>query len=402
MTEKWLSIIGIGEDGLAGLAPVARTLLDNAEILIGGQRHLAMVPDDGRERRAWPSPIRTLISEIETLRGRRVCVLATGDPLHYGVGTTLLRGIPSEEVAIVPGNSAFTMAAARLGWTRHEVDCLTLHGRPFDLLNAYVQPQARLLILTDDGEAPARIAALLRDRGYGQSTLTVLERMGSPAEGRITCTAEDWKVERTDDFNTVAIDCRAAPGASRLTRTPGLPDSAFQNDGQLTKREVRAVTMSALAPAPGELLWDIGAGCGSVAIEWMRQHPRNRAVAIEHAPARRQFMAANAAALGTPLLETVSEPAPGCLAGLASPNAIFIGGGLSEDALLAECWSALPEDGRLVANAVTVEGERALLDFHAEKGGDLRRISIEHAEPVGRFTGWRPAMTVTQYSGRKS
>lgn len=402
MTEKWLSIVGIGEDGLNGLTPAARTLVDNAEILVGGSRHLAMIPEDGRERRAWPSPIRTLIPEIEALRGRRVCVLATGDPLHFGVGTTLLRGIPADEVAVVPGASAFTMATARLGWPRHEVECLTLHGRPFDLLRAYVQPGARLLILTDDGEAPARIAELLRSAGYGQSELTVLERMDGPAERRISGNAADWDVAATDDFNTVAVECIASPGAPHLARTPGLPDSAFENDGQLTKREVRAITLSALVPAPGELLWDIGAGCGSVAIEWMRQHPRNRAVAVEHDAARRQFIAANAAALGTPLLETVSESAPDCLAALPPPNAAFIGGGLSERGVLAGCWSALALGGRLVANAVTAEGERTLLDFHAGNGGELRRISIERAEPVGRFTGWRPAMTVTQYAGRKS
>jgi len=402
MSEKWLSIVGIGEDGVGRLTPAARTLLDTAEILVGGERHLAMVPDDNRERRAWPSPIRTLIPEIEALRGQRVCVLATGDPMHFGVGTTLLRGIPPSEVTIVPGRSAFTMATARLGWTRHETDCLTLHGRPLELLHAYLYPGAKLLVLTDDGAAPRAISALLTERGYGPSRLMVLERMDGASEGSIDGTAETWSADRTDDFNTVAIDCIAGPNARHLTRTPGLPDDAFEHDGQLTKQEVRAITLSALAPTPGAVLWDVGAGCGSIAIEWMRQHPRNSAVAIEHNADRLSLIAANASALGTPRMQIVSGKVPDALAGLEPADAVFIGGGITTGGLVERCWNDLKPGGRLVANVVTTEGERILSNWRENHGGDLRRISIERAEPVGRLTGWRPAMTVTQYIGRKS
>ena len=402
MSKKWLSVIGIGEDGLEGLTPSARALVDNAEILIGGARHLDMVPDDGRERRAWPSPIRTLIPEIEGLRGRRVCVLATGDPMHFGVGTTLLRGIPVDEVTIIPGRSAFTMATARLGWTRHEVDCLTLHGRPLELLQAYLQPGARLLVLTDDDSSASKIAALLSDRGYGASKMTVLERMDAADENYVYGTAEIWNTSRTNDFNTVAIECISAADTLLLTRTPGLPDDAFSSDGQLTKREVRAVTLSALAPAPGDLLWDIGAGCGSIAIEWMRQHPRNAAIAIEHDPSRVQMIATNASALGTPLLRTVIGDAADSLNDLPQPDAVFVGGGIGTPGLLEQCWTALAPGGRLVANVVTTEGERVLFEWRENRGGELRRLSIERAEQVGRLTGWRPTMTVTQYFGCRS
>jgi precorrin-6Y C5,15-methyltransferase (decarboxylating) len=402
MSEKWLSIIGIGEDGLDGLTPAAKTLLDTAKILIGGERHLAMVPDDGRERRAWPSPIRTLIPEIEALRGQRVCVLATGDPMHFGVGTTLLRGIPASEVTIVPGRSALTMATARLGWTRHETDCLTLHGRPLELLHAYLYPGAKLLVLTDDGAAPKAIADLLTKRGYGPSQLTVLERMDGASENHIGGIAATWATDQTDDFNTVAIDCAAEPNAAHLTRTPGLPDDAFEHDGQLTKQEVRAITLSALSPAPGTILWDVGAGCGSIAIEWIRQHPRNSAVAIEHNADRLQLIATNASALGAPRMQIISGKAPDALAGLEPPDAVFIGGGITTGGLIERCWNELKPGGRLVANVVTTEGERILSNWRENYGGDLRRISIERAEPVGHLTGWRPAMTVTQYIGRKS
>jgi len=401
MTAKWLSIIGIGEDGLDGLTPAARTIVDNAEVLIGGTRHLGMVPEDERERHAWPSPIRTLLPEIEKLRGRRVCVLATGDPMHYGVGTTILRGVDIDEVTIVPGRSAFTMATARLGWTRHEVECLTLHGRAFSILNAYVQPGAKLLILTDDGSTPGKIADTLCEMGYGESRITVFERMDGASEGKVQATAADWPGAKTDDFNTVAVECIAGPDATSRSRMPGLPDEVFANDGQLTKREVRAMTLSALCPTPGETLWDVGAGCGSIAIEWMRAHPRNEAIAIENNPDRVQMMAANAEALGAPRIQIVSGTAPDAFAALPSPDAILVGGGLSKEGLIEASWTALPSGGRLVANVVTVEGERRLMDWREAHGGDLTRISVERAEPVGRFTGWRPAMTVTQYAGTK-
>lgn len=395
--SPWLTIVGIGEDGLPGLGPAARAAVEAAELLIGGERHLAMVPPDGRERLAWPSPLSALVERIESFRGRRVCVLATGDPLCYGVGTTLARRIPLAELRILPAPSAFSLACARLGWSLPEVDSLTLHGRPLALLQAYLQPGARLLVLCDDGSTPAQAAALLTAAGWGPSRLTVLEHMGGERERRLEGRAEAWTQERVADFTTLAIECLSGPEAALLPRTPGLPDGAFRSDGQLTKREVRAATLAALAPVPGQLLWDVGAGSGSVAVEWMRCDPRNRAIAIEAKAERRAFVAENAEALGTPKLAIVAGRAPEALSGLEAPDAVFLGGGIDTAGVFEAAWAALKPGGRLVANVVTLEGEARLLALHAARGGELLRIGVSRAEPVGPFHGWRPLMTVTQW-----
>jgi precorrin-6B C5,15-methyltransferase / cobalt-precorrin-6B C5,C15-methyltransferase len=392
----WLSVVGIGEDGLAGLSAAARTLVDTAEVLIGGERHLALVPADGRERLVWPSPLTALVEEIMRRRGRPLCVLASGDPMDYGIGVTLARQIDPAEMTVIPAPGAFALACARLGWARAGVETVTLHGRPAALLNACIQPDARLLILSENGTTPAVVAALLRGRGYGVSRMVVLEHMGGPRERRIEGYAGTWGEERTADLNTIAVECVAAPDAALLPRTPGLPDEAFRHDGQLTKREVRAVTLAALAPVPGQLLWDVGAGCGSIAIEWSRAHPMCRAVAVEPRADRRAMIAANADALGCPHLRIVEGRAPEALAGLPRPDAVFVGGGVGADGVLEAGWRALGPGGRLVANAVTVEGEAALLGFRSRFGGGLTRLSFSRAEPVGSFTGWRPLMPVTQ------
>jgi precorrin-6Y C5,15-methyltransferase (decarboxylating) len=401
LSAPWLSVVGIGEDGLAGLAPPARALVDAAEVLAGGARHLAMVPDDGRERLAWPTPLDGLIDEILRRRGRRVCVLATGDPLCYGVGAKLARRVPIGEMTIVPAPSAFSLACARLGWSLPDIDTLTLHGRPVETMHPFVLPGARLLLLGRDGGTPAEVAALLAARGYGASRITVLEHMGGAAERRIEGTAAEWRHPRGADLATIAVECVAGTDAPLFPRSPGLPDEAYRHDGQLTKRELRAVTLAALMPVPGQLLWDVGAGAGSVAIEWMRADPRCRAVAIERDPARRTLIAANAAALGAPRLDIVAGEAPAALAGLPAPDAVFIGGGLGAPGLAESCWRALRPGGRLVANAVTVEGEAALAALRGAVGGELARISIARGEPVGRRTGWRALMPVTQFAARK-
>ena len=392
----WLSIVGLGEDGLPGLAPAARALLDNAEVLIGGTRHLDMVPDDGRERLTWPSPLGAIVEEIARRRGQRVCVLATGDPMHYGIGVTLAKAVPMDEMVIIPAPSAFSLACARLGWTLSEVEPLTLHGRPLALLHPAIQPGARLLLLSNDAATPDQVAELLRARGYGPSRMVVLEHMGGAKERRLDATAEAWQPGRVADFNTIAVDCLAGPDAALLPRTPGLPDEAFRHDGQMTKREVRAVTLSALQPVPGQLLWDLGAGSGSIAIEWMRSHPCCRAIAVERYAGRIALIAGNAAALGTPGLEIVEGEAPGALDGLEAPDAAFIGGGLRADGNFETCWDRLKPGGRLVANAVTVEGEQALARWRAELGGELIRIAVSRAGAIGPYTGWRPLMPVTQ------
>jgi precorrin-6Y C5,15-methyltransferase (decarboxylating) len=403
--SRWLSIIGVGEGGLEELSPAARSLIDTAEVLVGGRRHLAMIPedpDDRRERLQWPSPFDTLAEEIAKRRGQRVCVLASGDPMTYGIGAKLARLYPIELMTILPSPSAFSLACARLGWSAPDTALLSIHGRPLESLHPAVQPGARLLALTSGREAPAEVAALLRARGYGPSRMIALERMGGPKERRIEGTADDWPAGAVEDFHTLAIECIAAPGAALLSTVPGLPDEAFQHDGQLTKREVRAATLAALAPVPDQLLWDVGAGCGSVAIEWMRAAARTRAVAVERRPDRVALIAANAAALGTPLLEVVEAEAPAALDGLEDPDAIFLGGGVGTPGLLDDCWARLKPGGRLVANAVTLEGEQSLLAWRAVNGGDLIRLAISRAEPVGGLTGWRPLMPVTQLAAVKS
>jgi precorrin-6Y C5,15-methyltransferase (decarboxylating) len=397
----WLSIVGLGEDGLAGLSPAARGLVDAAEVLIGGERHLAMLPEDGRERLTWPSPLLALVDDILARRGQAVCVLATGDPLAYGIGSTLVGRVPIEEITIIPGASAFSLAAARLGWILAEVDCLTLHGRPLALLEPYIQPGAKLLLLSNGPETPAAVAARLLARGAGKSAMTALAHMGGSRESRISASAEDWGDPEVPALNTLAVDCRLDAGAPLLPRVPGLPDEAFRNDGQLTKREQRAVTLAALAPVAGQLLWDVGAGCGSIAIEWMRAAPRARAIAVEHNKARIAMIAENAEALGAPQLQIVEGKAPPALEGLEPPDAVFLGGGLSTPGLVDACWAALKPGGRLVANAVTLEGEQVLTAWQSRAGGRLTRIAVARAEAVGAFRGWRPLMPVTQLSAVK-
>jgi len=392
----WLAIVGLGEDGPEALSPAARRLIDGAEVLVGGARHLALLPADGRERVAWPSPLAAGIDAVLARRGRRVCVLATGDPMHHGIGATLARRVPRAEMTVVPAPSAFALACARLGWSRAEVETLSLHARPPALLQPAIQPGQRLLLLSDSAATPGEVAALLRARGFGPSRLAVLEHMGGPHERLVEGTADGWRADGLADFNTVAVECRPGPDAVILPRTPGLPDDAFRHDGQLTKREVRAVTLSALAPAPGAQLWDVGAGCGSIAVEWMRAAPRARAVAVERRADRLTLLADNAAALGVPDLAIVEGRAPDALKALPAPDAIFLGGGLSDPLIFAACWAALAPGGRLVANAVTLEGEAELIRRRAATAGDLVRLEIARAAPVGGFLAWRPFHPVTQ------
>lgn len=394
----WLSVVGIGEDGLEALSPAARALIDQAEVLIGGDRHLAMLPDtDPRQRIAWPSPLSALTATIQDLKPRRVCVLATGDPFCFGIGTTLARRIPPEEMVVVPAASTRTLVCARLGWAEHTTRLLTLHGRPLALLEPHLQPGSRLIILSEDAATPAAVAARLTERGFGASAVTVLERLGGPAERRLDGRAEDWPHPPGADLNTIAVTLSAGPEARPLATLAGLPDDAFSHDGQLTKREVRAVTLAALSPYPGDLLWDVGAGCGSIAVEWMRADALNRAIAIEPKPERRSMIAANAERLGVPGLKIVAGTAPDALAGIEAPDAVFVGGGASTPGMIEACWAALRSGGRLVANTVTLESEAVLLAKHAELGGELVRISVERAEPVGPYHGWRPLMPVTQW-----
>ena len=397
----WLHVVGIGDDGLAGVSPAARTLIDRAEVLVGGARHLAMIPDGGAERLDWATPLETTVPAIEARRGRRVVVLASGDPMWFGVGVKLSRHFTPDEMTVLPHSGAFSLAAARLGWSLADTASLSLHGRPLDSLALHLSPEARVLALSEDRTTPAAAAHFLAARGWGPSRITVLEHLGGERERRVDGVAEDWPHPPGADLNLLAIVCRPGPDARVLPRVPGLRDDAFIHDGQLTKREVRAATLAALAPLPGQILWDVGAGCGSIGIEWMRAAEQATAIAIERDAERRDYIARNAGALGVPRLRAVAGEAPAALAGLPAPDAVFIGGGLSTPDLVEHCLNALKAGGRLVANAVTLEGEATLVACRARHGGDLTRLSISRAAPVGPFQGWRSLMPVTQWSLRK-
>jgi precorrin-6B C5,15-methyltransferase / cobalt-precorrin-6B C5,C15-methyltransferase len=398
--RRWLTIIGIGEDGLAGLGAGARAVIDAAETLVGGERHLAMIPPGGAERLVWGRPIEATIAELLARRGWRVVVLASGDPMLYGIGATLARSVPPGEMTVLPAPGAFSLAAARLGWPLQNVTGLSLHGRPLDRLAWHLVPGARLLALTENGAAPAAIARWLVERGWGPSRLIVLERLGGAAERLTESTAEDFPPTGFADLNTLAIECWPGPAARHWSRLAGLPDEAFQHDGQLTKRAIRAATLAALAPCGGEILWDVGAGCGSIAIEWLRALEHGGAYAIERDPARCALIAANAATLGVPDLRIIQGVAPAALDGLPVPDAVFIGGGV-DAGLLERCYAALKPGGRLVANAVTIEGEASLSGFHQARGGELNRLAVARAEPLGGHHAWRALAPVTQLACRK-
>ena len=397
--ERWLTIVGIGEDGMEGLLPAARRALEEAEVIIGGDRHHRLSDSVTAERRAWPHPFDALIDDLRTLRGRRLVVLATGDPLWYSVGARIGRAIPAAEIEYHPQISAFQWAACRLGWSLADVETLSAHGRPPERLIPFFWPGARLLVLTAGAETPGQVARLLVDRGYGASRLTVLGSLGGPGESRHEGTAAEWAAEdpaaHLPAFHTLAIACDGSPETS-LPRW-GLPDEAFEHDGQMTKAEVRALTLARLMPARLETLWDVGTGCGSVAIEWCRAARDAEAIGVDRNPGRLEVARRNAMALGAPRIELVEGEAPAALAPLPRPHAVFIGGGLSAGAVDA-CLGALRPGGRLVANAVTLESEAVLLDAHARHGGQLVRVSVQRAEPVGALHGWRPLMPVTQWA----
>jgi precorrin-6Y C5,15-methyltransferase (decarboxylating) len=400
--KPWLTVIGFGDEGLDGLTAAARRTIDQAEVLVGGTRHLAKVPPSRAERIDWGSGFKETLDRIETLRGRRVVVLASGDPMNFGAGTTIAKRFAPEEFVVVPAPGAFSLAAARMAWSLPDVETLTLHGRPTAMLNLYLTPETRLLILSEDGSTPAAVAKLLVARGYGESRITVLEHMGGAKERRLEGDAATWETPCTADLNTIAVECRTGPDARVLARVPGLPDDAFAHDGQITKREVRAATLARLMPLPHQVLWDIGAGSGAIAIEWLRAERLGRAVALERDPARIAAIRRNADNLGVPYLKIVEGEAPAALAQLTlPPDAVFVGGGVACTGMLDACWNVLPPGGRLVANAVTLEAEQALLAFRVRHGGDIIRIAVARVEPVGSYSGMRPFMEVTQLAALK-
>ncbi|MBE9606958.1 precorrin-6y C5,15-methyltransferase (decarboxylating) subunit CbiE [Acetobacteraceae bacterium H6797] len=399
IAPRWLSVVGIGEDGVEGLGAAAQRAIASAAIVFGGRRHLALAaPLITGEARAWPVPFDSGLSELREMRGQRLCVLASGDPFHFGVGVTLAHHLDPAEMAVFPAPSAFSLAAARLGWGLQDVETVSLHGRPIDLLRQLLHPGRRIIALTSDGAAPTAIAALMTALGFGASRLHILEAMGGPAEVHHTARAEALGSGNFHPLNALAIEVEAAPEARILPLGFGLSDDLFEHDGQITKREIRAMTLAALSPRRGELLWDIGAGSGSIGIEWMLNHPSLRAIAIEAREDRAARARRNAAAFGTPGLTILTGKAPEALAGLPSPDAIFIGGGGSQPGVVDAALAALRPGGRLVANAVTLEMEAVLLALYRQYGGELRRIGIARASAVGSLRGWREGMPVTQWA----
>jgi precorrin-6Y C5,15-methyltransferase (decarboxylating) len=398
---KWLSLIGIGEDGADALSPAARTLLAQAQLVVGGARHLALAGPLAAKTMTWPSPMAAAIPEILARRGSPVCVLASGDPFFYGVGNLLSAHVRPEEMQCLPAPSAFSLAAARLKWSLQECCLVSLHGREFERIIPALQPHAKILCLSWDETTPPRLAKLFCEKGLGASRIIVMEAMGGSRERLRENTAQAFSMEGIDPLNLVAIEIAATAQSQILPVASGLADSWFETDGQLTKREVRAVALSSLSPRRGELLWDVGAGSGSIAIEWLLCHPANRAIAIESRADRASRITRNALSLGVPQLEIITGTAPEAFANLPQPQAIFVGGGGGDTQLLDRAYAALPSGGRLVVNAVTIETEAELISRFKALGGGLLRIEIAHADPLGSFHGWRPALPVTQWSVTK-
>ncbi len=400
-----LVVVGIGADGWAGLGEAARAAVLAAEEIVGSARQLALLPETSAAQRPWPSPIDPLVEELVARAlagsGSAVCVLASGDPMLHGIGATLARRLPPSRLLVHPHPSAFALACARLGWPAAEVELVSVVAQPPEAVTRLLQPRRRLVVYAAGAGGASAVAGVLREHGFGSSLFVVLEQLGGPAERILESTADEWGETEADPLHCVAIECSAAAGAALRPLVAGLPDDAYENDGQLTKRHVRAVTLAALAPTPGALLWDVGAGSGSVAIEWLRAEASARAIAVERREDRADRARANARLLGVPQLEVVLGSAPEALCELPGPDAIFIGGGLTSAGVIERCWYSLRPGGRIVANAVTLEGERVLALVRERCGGELVRIEISHAEPLGSFEAWRSQLPVVQWSARK-
>ena len=390
MSDRWLSIIGIGEDGRAGLSAAANTLIDAADLVVGGRRHLDLIGATRATQMPWLNPLDATIPEILARRGRPVAVLVSGDPFWFGAGVTLARSVPIEEMLVVPAPSSFSLAAARLGWALQDTTTLGLNMRGLTpLLRRHLHHGRRILALALNGETPREVADLLAATGFRASRMIVMEALGGPRERIREAIAGEFQFCgcRSSQRDRDRGYRRAKCSAGSLTRQD-CPIRYFENDGQLTKREVRAVTLSSLQPCPGELLWDVGAGSGSIGIEWLLAHASTRAIGIERDEVRAARASRNAASLGVPHYDVRHGAAPAALAGLPAPDAIFIGGGSASDSTTIDaCWLALKPGGRIVVNGVTLETELALLAAYHQHGGTLTRIGIERVEPIGSTLG---------------
>ncbi|MEU2614218.1 precorrin-6y C5,15-methyltransferase (decarboxylating) subunit CbiE [Micromonospora sp. NPDC007271] len=402
--DEPVTVVGIGADGWAGLGERGRDALQHAQVILGGQRHLDLLPAAVPAQRVpWPTPLLPALPGLLAAHaGQRVCVLASGDPMWFGIGSHLVQLLGPDRVRVVTHPSSIALACARMGWPVEQVTVRSAVGRDLDGIRRDLVPDRRLLVLSQDAATSAALARILADAGYGPSEMTVLAALGTDREHRVDGRAQEWVTEPGDALNIVAVRVAAAAGTRVLATMPGLPDDAFDHDGALTKREARALALSRLAPTAGELLWDVGAGSGSIAIEWLRSDPATSAVAVESRDDRADRIAGNARTLGVPQLRVVRGRAPEALAGLPAPDAVFVGGGLTAPGVFDAAWDALRPGGRLVAHAVTLEGERELADQATRRGGDLTRLSIERVAPLGSFTGWAPARPVVQWAVRKS
>ncbi len=392
-----VTVVGIGAGGWSDLGRTPQRALAAAAVIFGSARQLDLLPPEVTgERVTWPSPLLpALPGLLDAHPGPGRCVLASGDPMWHGLGATLVRLLGADRVRVLPHPSSVSLAAARLGWPLAGTELVSLVTAGPATLRRVLAPGRRVLVLARDADTAAEVAAELTAAGHGSARLTVLEQLGGPAERLVTGVAAGWVEPPGDPLAVLAVECGDGPA---LAVVPGLPDDTYASDGQLTKREVRAVTLALLAPVPGALLWDVGAGSGSIGIEWLRSHPACRAIAVESHPERAATITANAAALGVPALRVVTGRAPETLAGLPAPDTVFIGGGVTRDGVLDACLAALRPGGRLVANAVTVESEAVLAAAHAKLGGELVRLAVQRAAPVGGFTGWRAMMPVTIWS----
>ena len=400
-----VTVVGIGADGWDGLTGAAQSALRAAEVVVGAGRHLGYLPPEVRAVQVpLPSPlVPALPGLLSEHAGRSLCLLASGDPMFYGVGGTLTREAPDVRLRVLPHPSSAALACAKLGWAGEDVEVVSAVGRPLESVLALLAPGRRLLVFSAGVSTPAELAALLAGAGYGRSRLAVLSQLGGPDEAVVTGTAAGWDAagDRHDKLNLIAVACGADDGTPLHSRVPGLPDEAYEHDGQLTKREVRAVTLSRLVPMPGQLLWDVGGGAGSIGIEWMRAERSARAIAIEERADRADRIVSNAAALGVPDLQVVTGAAPDALKDLPEPDAVFVGGGATDAGVLDACWAALRPGGRLVVNAVTLQTEAVVLARSTELGGDLVKLAVSRTTAVGGFTVWRPQAPVTQWTVQK-
>ena len=395
--SKWLTVVGMGEDGWEGLSNRARLAIKSTDVIVGANRLISLLPKTKAEIHEWPQPFSAVVEQIKPLAGRNTVILATGDPMNYGVVRKLMEFIPFDDMTIIPQVSAFSLAAARMGWSLPDCDCFTIHGRPAANVETFIQPNARLLVLTEDGTSVTEVCRRLIARGFEESKITVLENMGSADERMTSFVANanpnlDWS-----PLNVLSVHCIAGAQAKIFSRVAGLSDDAFVHDGQLTKREVRAATLAALAPAPDQMLWDIGAGCGSVSIEWMRVARGCEAIAIEHNEDRLKMIATNADQLGTPRLKVIAGKAPDALVGLRAPDAVFIGGGVGNEGVFDAAWQNLKSGGRMVCNVVTIEGEMHLYDLQEKHGGELVRMDVSTLTQVGPYRALKPRMSVVQW-----